>query len=176
LFVHLRRVLRRPGHVYREVAGPGLRWPIGSLLDLGSLLLLRSDIVREDMTISNHSIQLTGASSSCQWQFVHQRRLAPAADAERWAHNMKRLFEKRWVWFLLGMAFVPARGFVLGLFAGPDPKTAMPFTSVFEELRTECLLASRLQLLLTGQGHDGGFPAVCAQDEDGDNPSFRHAL
>ena len=35
------------------------------------------------MNASNHSIQPTGASRSGQCQFLHQRRLAPAADSER---------------------------------------------------------------------------------------------
>ena len=34
---------------------------------------------------SNHSIQPTGASRSGLSQFLHQRRLAPAADAHCWA-------------------------------------------------------------------------------------------
>jgi hypothetical protein len=34
---------------------------------------------------ANHSIQPTGASRSGQREPVHQWRLAPAADAERWA-------------------------------------------------------------------------------------------
>jgi hypothetical protein len=34
---------------------------------------------------ANHSMQRMGASRSAQFQSLHQRRLAPAADAERWA-------------------------------------------------------------------------------------------
>jgi hypothetical protein len=35
----------------------------------------------------NHSIQRTGASRSAQFVFVAQWRLAPVADAGRWAYN-----------------------------------------------------------------------------------------
>jgi hypothetical protein len=35
--------------------------------------------------IANHSMQRMGASRSAQLSFVRQRRLAPTADAGRWA-------------------------------------------------------------------------------------------
>ena len=35
--------------------------------------------------VANHSIQRMGASRSGQWQFRRLRRLAPTADADRWA-------------------------------------------------------------------------------------------
>jgi hypothetical protein len=65
---------------------------------------------------------------------------------------MKRLFQKRWVWFLLGMASMPIVWFVVGLFVGPDPKTAMPFTSVFEESRTEAFLPADYSYSLRSKG------------------------
>ena len=39
------------------------------------------------MNWPNHSMQPTGASRSGQLQCMRQRRLAPAAHAERWAER-----------------------------------------------------------------------------------------
>jgi hypothetical protein len=65
---------------------------------------------------------------------------------------MRRLFQKRWVWFLLGMGCLPTLWFIVGLFTGPDPKSAMPFGSVFEESRTEFFLPADYSYSLRSKG------------------------
>ncbi len=46
---------------------------------------------------------------------------------------MKKLFQQRWSWFLIGIVFLPTVSFVKGLFAPVTPKEAMPYTFVREE-------------------------------------------
>jgi hypothetical protein len=65
---------------------------------------------------------------------------------------MRRLFQKRWVWFLIGMGCLPTLWFVVGLFVGPDAKTAMPFTSIFEESRTEFFFPADYSYSLRSKG------------------------
>jgi hypothetical protein len=69
------------------------------------------------------------------------------------AKGMRRLFQKRWVWFLLGMASLPTLIFVADLFLrSPNPKAEMPFTSIFEESRTETYFPADYSYSLRSKG------------------------
>lgn len=65
---------------------------------------------------------------------------------------MKKLFQQRWIWFLLGLLCLPVLSFVLGLFLPPSPKDAMPFKAVFEESRTEFYLPADYSYSLRSKG------------------------
>ena len=66
---------------------------------------------------------------------------------------MRRLFQKRWVWFLLGMATLPTIVFIADLFLRtPDPKTEMPFKAIYEESRTETFLPADYSYSLRSKG------------------------
>ena len=65
---------------------------------------------------------------------------------------MRKLFQKRWVWFVLGLLCLPSFVYVLRLFTGPDPKSEMPFTSMIEESRTEFFLPADYAYSLRSKG------------------------
>ena len=68
-------------------------------------------------------------------------------------NDMRQLFHKRWVWFLLGMASLPTLIFVADLFLrSPNPKAEMPFTSIFEESRTETYFPADYSYSLRSKG------------------------
>jgi hypothetical protein len=65
---------------------------------------------------------------------------------------MKKFFQQRWVWFLLGLLCLPCLSFLLGLFGPPSAKEAMPFNAVFEESRTEFYLPADYSYSLRSKG------------------------
>jgi hypothetical protein len=66
---------------------------------------------------------------------------------------MRRLFQKRWVWFVLGMATLPTLYYVADLFLwSPNPKAEMPFTAIYEESRTETFLPPDYSYSLRSKG------------------------